>query len=280
MAGGDPYQQQHPGVYAGSPYTQHVVYVPTTIAGPPSNYAYNTPNGLNSSVRTGPPGGANAAFGYNQPYAPPGPYIATGASYPTPASSRVNSGAYASLTGPASGHGAGQSSGSVNGAGRGGGPAFGSSPPGRYNAPGSPSGPSSGPSFGFAPFSPPSFNHASLYSDPADKQPNSFGIPPSSGPGSRAPSGSIQNVGGFGSASPSALFGVGTASSNASSGSVAAIGGDRVPSGPIGAPRSNAGTPLGGRGTPGLGNGSLPTPGGSSSSSAFATGPSLLYTSS
>ncbi len=277
MTGGDPYQQQHPGVYAASPYTQHVVYVPTTIAGPPSNYAYNGPNTLNSSVRTGPPGGANAAFGYNQPYAPPGPYIATGTSYPTPASSQANSGAYAPLT---AGTGAGPSSGPVNGAGRGG-PGFGNSPPGRYNAPSSPPTQSSGPSFGFAPFSPPTFNSASLYSDPNnDRQTNSFGLPPPSGPGSRAPSASIQNVGGFGSASPSALFGVGTASSNASSGGVAAIGGDRVPSGPIGAPRSNAGTPLGGRGTPGLGNGSLPTPGGSSSSSVFASGPSLLYTSS
>ncbi|GAA5886052.1 hypothetical protein JCM16303_003847 [Sporobolomyces ruberrimus] len=36
----DPYHAQHAGVYAGSPYTQHVVYVPATAALPPSQYAY------------------------------------------------------------------------------------------------------------------------------------------------------------------------------------------------------------------------------------------------
>ncbi|GAA5925025.1 hypothetical protein JCM3775_006345 [Rhodotorula graminis] len=36
----DPYQAQAAGVYAGSPYTQHVLYVPASAALQPSQYAY------------------------------------------------------------------------------------------------------------------------------------------------------------------------------------------------------------------------------------------------
>lgn len=43
----DPYQQQHPGVYAASPYTQHVLYVPangqgSSISLPASQYPYSS----------------------------------------------------------------------------------------------------------------------------------------------------------------------------------------------------------------------------------------------
>ncbi|GAA5899133.1 hypothetical protein JCM6882_004625 [Rhodosporidiobolus microsporus] len=50
----DPYHAQHGAVYAGSPYTSHVVYVPATASLPPSQYAY-APVPLQAAVPPPPP---------------------------------------------------------------------------------------------------------------------------------------------------------------------------------------------------------------------------------
>ncbi|GAA5949776.1 hypothetical protein JCM3765_007685 [Sporobolomyces pararoseus] len=208
----DPYHAQHAGVYAGSPYTQHVVYVPATAALPPSQYAY-APVPLaaprHHQAASSQTGGAStsaaspfAAPQYQSYAAPPSTSNVGGQGSPNPsatgsqpvaystgqqqqsqAQAQAQQGGNASRFGMATGaYGAPQppagsqdqrpANNSYGGMPN---PAF--SPPGG-NYPGlsadtPPGGSPGGPSFGFAPFSPPSFHHAPLFGAPP---------PPPSGP--------------------------------------------------------------------------------------------------
>ncbi|BGP36292.1 hypothetical protein JCM10449v2_000190 [Rhodotorula kratochvilovae] len=267
----DPYHAQAAGVYAGSPYTQHVLYVPASAALPPSQYAYAPvplaapPPGRHAAQPSGPSGSPFVAPQYQSYAAPP---ASLGAA-PSAGSDRYGAlgrngapGAYGATQQPAAGE-APRSSSYGGGAGPLPGPGF--SPPGGFvGLPGSPPlGPGAGPSFGgFAPFSPPSFNHAPLFGAPHPMGPPldgafaSYATTPSSGtpgPGARAPQSA-------GNGAPSAV----TTPSSALFGTTPA---------PIG---SRSGTPAaGGRSTPALGNGSL----GSDAWKATPAGAGVLYAS-
>ncbi|ORY80270.1 cold-shock' DNA-binding domain-domain-containing protein [Leucosporidium creatinivorum] len=256
----DPYQQQHPGVYAASPYTQHIVYVPSTVAIPSSQYAYAHPGGPGAQIAGGMERGSGSPYGGRgayQSYAPPGPII--GGPYATLAS--------ASTGGAAQGYGqaqlgVGAGPGGANGAAGGG--ASRSASAGSFGLPQSFSGSSSPPtqtsSFGFAPFSPPTFNNAPLF--PSGNGP-SFHSPPSNSPptstynlpqsSSRNSSGNTHGSGAF----PSSQNGT-SSTSNSSGSALFGAGPGPLAIGTIGGgPGSRAGTPGERRSTPGLGNGTI-----------------------
>ncbi|GJN92012.1 hypothetical protein Rhopal_005040-T1 [Rhodotorula paludigena] len=271
----DPYHAQHAGVYAGSPYTQHVLYVPATASLPPSQYAY-APVPLAAPPASGGRGGPQpsaalaggpaststfAAPQYQSYAAPPsaggpgqagGPGSAAGPGADRYAAmSRIGggTGAYGAPQQP--GGGAGDAARVYAAGGPLPGPGF--SPPGGFvGLPGSPPlGPNATngpPAFGgFAPFSPPSFNHVPLFGAPQG--------PPQDGGAfasyATTPSSGTPGVGG-GASSRAAPPSAGGASSNVTTPSSALFGTTPAPIG------SRSGTPAaGGRSTPALGNGSL-----------------------
>ncbi|BGO99040.1 hypothetical protein NBRC10513v2_000141 [Rhodotorula toruloides] len=286
----DPYHAQHAGVYAGSPYTQHVLYVPATASLPPTQYTYApvpiaagppTHRHQPSGSMTGAPSSASTspfAAPQYQSYASPSP-LAGGAAPQSasdgaagaggadryPGMARIGGGGAGAFGAPQQ-PGAGDLSRGLGGAA---GPTFGTvpphagpasfSPPGGFvGLPGSPGGPGAGgaggaggPSFGgFAPFSPPSFNHAPLFPAPPGDAQAGF-----ASFGSFAPQHQqhpfAAGAGGPPSRGPSAS----TPSTSALFGtSTASASGTPLPA-PIG---SRSGTPAaGGRSTPALGNGSL-----------------------
>nr|QBQ01552.1 cold-shock domain-containing protein [Glaciozyma antarctica] len=296
----DPYQQQHPGVYAASPYTQHVLYVPssihnTTISIPPSQYGYTSiasPHqgslGL-ASPPNGLVGGPFAAGSYQQSYAgPQGAYPTALGQVGTNGTFLVGGGGarngdsqYAPLSPPGGHFGGGlpvTTSGGV-----------GSDAAFYSNASFNP----------LSPFnSPPSFSHAPLFgssnpptngtsvqtatssllpynpSSSASSTASSFGIPLSQQ--QRSSSSSRHSSTNANVVSNGLTFG--SSSSTSSTGSALFGPGSSVGISAVGAPRSNAsgaGTPRDERrGTP-LGNGTIGT-GAGSAASVFAP---VLYTS-
>ncbi|BGO88530.1 hypothetical protein NBRC10512_003372 [Rhodotorula toruloides] len=286
----DPYHAQHAGVYAGSPYTQHVLYVPATASLPPTQYTYApvpiaagppTHRHQPSGSMTGAPSSASTspfAAPQYQSYASPSP-LGSGSAPQAASNGTAGAGGaerYSGMAriggGGAGGFGAPQQPGAGDlprGLGGAAGPTFGTvpphagpasfSPPGGFvGLPGSPGGPAAGgagggggPSFGgFAPFSPPSFNHAPLFPPPPGDAQAGF-----ASFGSFAPQHQqhpfAAGAGGPPSRGPSAS----TPSTSALFGtSTASASGTPLPA-PIG---SRSGTPAaGGRSTPALGNGSL-----------------------
>ncbi|GAA5858285.1 hypothetical protein JCM8547_004635 [Rhodosporidiobolus lusitaniae] len=275
----DPYHAQHGAVYAGSPYTSHVLYVPATASLPPSQYAY-APVPLQAAPPRAPPppsGGGNAppapgqagtspfAAPQYQSYAAappaggaplPPPSAAGAALNGAPPSADGSSDRYASLSriGAATGaYGAPergypvQPQGPASFSPPGGGaqyvglPHTGGSPP--LNGGAANGAANGGGGFGgFAPFSPPSFNHPTLFGAPPQ---GFYAAPPH--PQSQSHS---QSYASHSDAAPSGAVANGQPSTPSSAlfGSIPA---------PIG---SRSGTPAagaGGRSTPALGNGSL-----------------------
>lgn len=288
----DPYHAQHAGVYAGSPYTQHVLYVPATASLPPAQYTYApVPIAAGSTSHrhqpsgsiTGAPSSASTspfAAPQYQSYASPSP-LAGGSAPPSAnngAGGATGADRYSGMAriggGGAGAFGIPQQPGAGDlprGLAGAAGPAFGAvpphpgpagfSPPGGFvGLPGSPGGPGAGaaagagaPSFGgFAPFSPPSFNHAPLFPAPPGDAQAGF-----ASFGSFAPQHQqhpfAPGAGGPPSRGPSASTPSTSALFGTSTASVSASG-TPLPA-PIG---SRSGTPAaGGRSTPALGNGSL-----------------------
>ncbi|KAL8293771.1 hypothetical protein RQP46_000472 [Phenoliferia psychrophenolica] len=281
----DPYQQQHPGVYAASPYTQHVLYVPSsihnaTISLPSSQYGYTAIQHPGQS--RGSPGG-NGPFpgqGYPTPSFGSTGFQSMGGQGPYQQHSHLNQrnpsaiapsgyngekggfGAYANQSmnggGAPSSHGHGNGNGHSHGHGNG-------------------NGNMGIGAMAFAPFnSPPAFSNPALFSPPATFSPASPPSPPYSLPArtSSTSSGGPSLTNGGPGAVPAT--GAGGFGSNGS----AILFGSNPSAGAVGTPRSNASA--GGttpreerreerRGTP-LGNGTI-----TAGSNVF--GPPVLYTS-
>ncbi|GAA5933908.1 hypothetical protein JCM1841_003112 [Sporobolomyces salmonicolor] len=275
----DPYHAQHAGVYAGSPYTQHVLYVPATASLPPSQYAYApvplaAPRHQPASSLSGPSASSSSPFAapqYQSYAAPTALGTSPGAAAPAAAPAGYSqagfarfgagTGAFGAPQPPLGGaqgdsRGLGIGAGGANsygaaGAAAGGMPNPSFSPPGGSYTGLTDTPPSqTGPSFGFAPFSPPSFHHAPLFGAPAPQQqqpqqqrfPQDFSAPLQNASFSRHVS-----TGSHHSAVPSPPASATTPSQSALFGAGGA--------GPVG---SRSGTPAtGGRSTPALGNGSI-----------------------
>ncbi|GAA5923307.1 uncharacterized protein JCM15063_003604 [Sporobolomyces koalae] len=285
----DPYHAQHAGVYAGSPYTQHVVYVPATAALPPSQYAYApvplaAPRHHQSASSQAGGASTSSASPFTAPqyqsYAAPPSNVGTqGSPNPNVAGSTNQSTGYQSASGQQhqqQQHQQQQQGGNASRFGAATGaygapqppmqdqrhpaqnnsasfnPAF--SPPGGNYAglADSPAGGSNGPTFGFAPFSPPSFHHAPL-----------FGVPPPPPSGPHALSQQLypqqpQNQYSSRHASSTHTTSPPQSSSGIPAVSQSALFGTSSSPAPIGT-GSRSGTPsgaTGGRSTP-LGNGSI-----------------------
>ncbi|BGP12295.1 hypothetical protein JCM10213_000009 [Rhodosporidiobolus nylandii] len=279
----DPYHAQHGAVYAGSPYTSHVLYVPATASLPPSQYAY-APIPLAAapppSARGAPSPSANGASPFAAPQyqsyaAPPAgssPIAANGAPASVAQPASVPGGAqdrYGSLTriGAATGaFGAPSQPAGLDGA-RGGAPAaaYGAphqlqhqhqhQPQHAQNAMPSPAFSPPGGAFGLPPASPssnggPTFGGFAPFSPPSFNHAPLFGAPPPpQGYAAYAPPPAAQAQ--HAQAPPSSHA---QSSSQNTTPSSALFGSIPAP-GPIG---SRSGTPAaGGRSTPALGNGSL-----------------------